>query len=488
MLQYLRLALRRWSTRPMAYPMLMAILVAAVGAHVACVAKIPSWANDEPAHLGYVATLATGELPTIDSPTRDDPARFGSMAGAMEGWDRPHNEIWTANHAPLYHLLLVPLWWLSDGDPNSLFIAMRLLNTLGFATWVLMVALVARELAPRRPAVPALAAVLSVTPTLAIRAGYLQSDGFSSTAALLVILMTVRMLRGEVTSTRLWLAALGGVAAAGTRATGVLAVAVCTIVLAVVVLRRYGARRTLLAGAVVGGVPALATGWFYLRNLWLYGDLTGQAALLRKFRREPVDELRDIAGISGLWEIVQVTALPLLALAVLVATRGPELWRRRGLRVDPVWVLLAVHAALTGVNIVGFLADGGGFHDRYLMPVMPLLATGAAVGMLEAGRWWTAPQGVHPAELEWRLAAGWAALLLAWLAGAVWWLEDRHIYIPELPHPVTGPLAAVPLVPAVLAGLGVLAMFAHRAGWVAAPALTAGSSTPRPVPRPAGPR
>jgi hypothetical protein len=453
--------LRAWLAYPLVVPALMAVIVCGIGAQVACSATIPTWSNDEPAHLGYVAALAEGKLPTIDTPTVDDPARFGDLADRMKGWDTAHDHTWTANHPPLYHLLLVPLWWLSQGEPDNVFIAMRLLNTIGFAAWVLLVAVIARELVPRRPAVAALAAVATVTPTLAMRAGFLLNDGFGSAATLLGMLMAIRMLRDRVTPTRVALAALAGAGAAGTRAPGVLWVAVCTVVLLVALWRRDGWRTAIGTAAVVGGVPALATGWFYLRNLSLYGDLTGQGALLEKFERTPVHGLRDIPNVPSLVEGIETTPALLVALLVLAPLAALVALRRRDLRVDAVWVLLVLHAGATLANITTFLAAGGGFHDRYFMPIAPLLATWAALGMLEVGRWW------HTADEERRdrvTAAVWSVALLGWLAGALAWMERRHVFYPGAPHPVGGVL------PTVLVGIAALAGVLVVVAQVASPA------------------
>lgn len=451
---------RRWIAHPLAVPVLMALVVLGVGAQVACSATIPTWSNDEPPHLGYIAALADGDLPTIDSPIVGDPEQFGAFADRVDGWDAAHDQIWTANHPPLYHLMLVPLWWAADGDPGSMFIAMRLVNTIGFALWVLLVAVIARELVPDRPAVPALAAVAAVTPTLAMRAGFLLNDGFSSTVALLGIWIAIRILRDRVTPARLVLLAAAGACSAGTRAPGVVLVAITTVVLLLVLWRREGWRTAIVASAVTGGVPAVATGWFYLRNLSLYGDLTGQSALLEKFERQPVRGLSDVPGIPSLVEGAQTTWPLLVALVLLAPTVAVTAWRRGSLRLDPVWVLLGLHAAATVANIVPFLLAGGGYHDRYFMPLAPLLATAAALGMLAVGRWWRTDD---PLRRDWQLATAWSVLLLVWLVIGLTWMQLRHVFYPDAPHPVGGTLPGALLGLAAAAGVLVVVAFARRA-------------------------
>jgi hypothetical protein len=449
--------LRRAAAHPLAVPALMAVLICLAGAHVAVSFGIPSWANDEAPHLGYVATLAHGELPTIDSPIIDDPARFPPDSWGLLGWDPAHRDIWTANHPPMYHVLLVPVWWLTSGDLSHAVIAMRLVNTLGFGCWVLLVGLIARDLVPRRPAVAALAAVVAATPSLVMRSGFLMNDGWGSAAALLVMLMTIRMLRGgadAVTSRRVAVAALAGVLAAGTRAPGVLVVAVCSLAL---LLSARRDRRLLLAAAVVAGVPAAATTWFYLRNLRQYGDLTGQGALLEKFQRSPVESLSGLVGIPGLWEPMVAAPIPILVLLTVVPHVAFR-WIRGGAlsgrwRPDPVWSLLVLHAVVTAVNLVGFVLEGGGFHDRYLMTVMPLLATVTALGMLSVRETWD----------DWRAATAWAAVLLAWLACAFTYQEWYYIFNRQDQNPVEGPVPVMLLAVAAAVGVLAVAVLARRA-------------------------
>ena len=459
----------RRTGHPMTVPALIAVLVLGVGAQIACLFKIPSWGNDEPAHLGYVAAIARGDLPTIETDTLAEPEQFGDLARSVEGWDEEHGDVWTANHAPLFHLTLLPLWWASDGEPQRVVIAMRLVNTLGFALWVLLVGLIARELVPRRPAVPALAAVLAAAPTLTIRAGFLMNDGMSSAGALLMLWMTIRMLRDRATGHRLGIAAVGGVLAAGTRASGVLMVAVCCVVLVTTLWRRDGARSALTAGAVVGGVPALLTGWFYVRNYQLYGDFTGQSALLDKFQRTGVGSLRDLWAIPSLDEAVYTMPIALLVFAVLVPVVALRRVRWAGLVRDPAWLLLIAHAAITGVQLVQFLRTGGGYHDRYLMTVMPLLATAGALAILHVGRGSASGGGcggrdrVDRDQREWRRAAVWSTVLLLWLAGTVTWLERLQIFGRQPSSPLGGAVPAVLATIAVTAGTLAWLTFLARA-------------------------
>lgn len=474
--------LARFAARPDAVALLGGVLLFLVGAQIALVHTVPSWANDEPAHLGYVAALASGDLPTIETDIVDDPARFPLTAEEFAGEDEEHGDIWTANHPPLFHLAMVPVWWaLSDVNQSGMVITMRIANTLGFAAWLYLVGLLARQLVPGRPAVAALAAVVAAAPTLVVRSSYAQNDGWAAASAALLLLATVRILREGVTTRRVVVAVLAGTVAAGTRAQGVLLVALCAAVLLLVLAGRPGWtraswRRALAVAALVGGVPAAAWGWFYVRNYRLYGDVTGQDALLEKFDRSPV-ALTRLFTVRTLDQPATATSLVLVAALVLVPVAIVGSVRRHGVRLEPVWVLLALHTVLTVASLVGFMRAGGGFHDRYLMQAMPLLATVTAIGMAGAGHWWRAPRrGTDAAERrDWWTVSAWTVVLLGWLAGALVWLEHRLVFGHQEFSPVNGPVPDVLAGLAVVLGVSVAAVVVRRARAVprpgAAPAL-----------------
>ncbi|MCL8025117.1 hypothetical protein [Nocardioides bruguierae] len=460
--------MRAWALRGSAVPLLLAVLVWLAGAQVALVSSIPSWANDEAPYVGYVAHLAEGRLPTIDSPIVADPGDVPRGARVLLGWDAAHKDTWVANHPPFYVALLVPVWELTRDDVSHVVIAMRLVNTAGYGVWVLLVGLLTRALVPRRPAVAALATIVAVTPSLVLRSGFAQSDGWGSAAALLLLLMTVRMLHGgpeEVTRRRVVVAALAGTLAAGTRAPGVLAVAACAIALGLAwLLSRRAARRPryLVAAAVVGGVPAAATSWWYLRNLSLYGDLTGQGALLEKFQRSPVTSLADLGRVPGFDEPILAASVAvvvgLLVVPVLAVRRLPLLpgaWRA-GWRPDPGWLLLGSLSLVTFVNTAGFVRDGGGFHDRYTMQVIAFLATPVALAMVALLR--PRREVARDGAADWRRATGWSVVMTVWTVGGLAVLEWSTIFSYQQTYPAAGPW------PWVL-GLGALAA-AAAVPWV----------------------
>ncbi|MBO0842919.1 MAG: hypothetical protein J2O46_07015, partial [Nocardioides sp.] len=177
---------------------------------------------DERAHASYATVLAHGTLPSIDTPMPDEPDRYPRLASMLEGRDSAHREIWVANHPPLYYLLSVPLVWAGDalGQPNVTYVGMRVLNVAGFAATVVLAALVAGELVPRRRAVPVLTAGLALSAgAIPYRAGAIYNDGVATAAASLVLLVALRTVRDGPTRGRLAALALAGAAAAASRST-----------------------------------------------------------------------------------------------------------------------------------------------------------------------------------------------------------------------------------------------------------------------------
>ncbi|WP_170225193.1 phospholipid carrier-dependent glycosyltransferase [Nocardioides albertanoniae] len=396
----------RLPRRLLAAMVLVSFFALSVSSYVALTRSLQYQGRDEGPNAAYAIELSQGRLPTINTPVTTDAARHPLVvAGRTRMSDESHRHIWTANHPPLYYALSVPLVYAADqlDAPQLLIVGMRLINAVGSGLCVLLVGLIAFELT-RRPEVALLATGISASCAVLVSAGgHIANDGVAVAASSLALLGTLRILGRGLTGRRLALVAVAGVAAAGAKAPGVLTVALCGAALAVALLvqdrSRRGVLRAVGAAAVATGLPALATGWFYVRNIVLYGDPTASGALLEKFAREPngtwwqvlsdaqmwADWLRRLwTPVLGEWYVVfvdllaVVAALGLLALLarrVVGGPRGPA-GSGRG------WLLLTVHALVVVVNLIGFVAGGGNPNDRYLMPLMPVLASALALGVV----------------------------------------------------------------------------------------------------------
>lgn len=457
----------------------------------------PLWGADERAHAGYAIELMRGNLPKVDTWVLDDPDRFPQLSAALEGWKTVGRQIWVANHPPLYYLIVAPLIALAEwlGVPGAGLLAMRVVNSAATAGCVVLAGLLAKELVPGRRAVMLLAAALAgAASTLSMEGGYGYNDGLAALASTATLLMGVRLLRRGPSRRLLIGAAVAATLAAGLKAPNLIAIAACTVMAAVAAwlhADRDRWWRAIGSAAVVGGVPALGFGWFYLRNLALYGDLTGANVLLGAFQRrthEGVFELITSPSFyRGLFESfwvrpgydphLRVIPDALFAAAALGVLLLAATWLRhrlfggaglpdrsaaaRGLRV--AWVAVLTHAVLVLALLIQFRSSGGYISQRYLLPIAPVMVTVLAVGVLRL-----AAAVPNPDRERWdamvMLLTSTGMLLLAFVAYRATMVSiERSKKVPGLELPALGsPAPAFALGVAALAAVGFLLVQALR--------------------------
>ncbi|HEY2282793.1 MAG TPA: hypothetical protein VGH60_04500 [Solirubrobacteraceae bacterium] len=114
-----------------------------------------------------------------------------------------------ATHGTIYYAALAPAYWLASDSPFSQLTLMRLTSALIGALTVVFAFLLARELAPGRPWLGVLAALLvAYQPMYGFISGAVNNDvGVNAGAAALELLVILMLRRGV----RLWLAMLTGV-------------------------------------------------------------------------------------------------------------------------------------------------------------------------------------------------------------------------------------------------------------------------------------
>jgi len=376
---------------------------------------------------------------------------------------------YTANHPPLFYVIeSVPLEaGLHTGHPVAGFRAARLLNVVIGMTALVAVAWLVRELVPSRPDLAVgTAAVLGTIGMFVNSSGQLYNDGLSVATIIAGLAATVALLRRGPSASRLVCLAILALAAAATRASGLLAAGLLLPAAGVAValhargsLHARGRWRRLgfAAATVAGGVATLGAGigWFYWRNIQLYGDPTASGLIAKMFpvSEEPmkVEEIlrsrafgwavyrgffgrpRLLADGRDLTDAVRLVLLVLvlgLTLAVLrraarwCVTRWPlewplqwpprwpraarpaairrvqsadhacarpeasddappgraEVWRRR-LPGAVAWLLVALHVAVVVATLIGYVAAGGAWFARYLLPAVPIAALFLAVAL-----------------------------------------------------------------------------------------------------------
>ena len=398
---------------------LLAAFAASMSLYFATTQAMSYHARDEGPNASYAIQLSAGHLPTIDTPVAQDMEHYPQITRGANREELDHHRlIWTANHPPLYYLLGVPSVVLADAldMPQVLTAGMRVVSALAYGALVFLVGLIAFEVTPRRPATAMLAAAFTASPAvLAVAAGYIMNDSLAVAASSLTVLATLRILRLGVTRNRMIVMAVAGTLAAATKAPGVLTVVMCGAALGVTLLLRDRTLKGVLRAArlttIATAVPGLAIGWFYVRNIVLYGDPTASSALLERYDRVQVDTWFEVMTAprfwhgwydhlwvpfqlrsTGLhWVIDAITLVALLGLALGVIARLRDHGRERGLltraprgpSVATIGLLvLFAHAFVIIINLAQFRSGGGNAHERYLMTIMPLVAIVLSVGLL----------------------------------------------------------------------------------------------------------
>jgi hypothetical protein len=422
-----------------------AIAVAFAVVWIAYTSAIPPFeGQDELWHVIYAQTLAGGELPVQprgrpgggmfqQKEGTQPPLYYALAAPAFLGTDvetlrrsaihNPHGSVGGPGVRDNRNLFAHPPGG-SEIDPR-MWLARAVSGLFGLGA-VLLTWLAARLVAPGRAEVPVLAASLvAFLPGFQFVSALVSNDAAAAFAGSLGLYVALRAVR-RCASTRGQLVAGAAVGlAALTKSSSAL--------VAPLVLLALGVHPA--AWLRVGAVAALVAGWWYARNLVLYGELTG---LRRHLDRDtlwgeiprPGEIVADLPGLAqsfvGLfgWFSVPMDVGVYWAYAALFATGlfglAPRLRRaevsRSGLLLCLAWVALVCAALLLSRLIFK------SFHGRLLYPALGGFALLWAVGMPRRG-------------------AAYVAGALALAALAVPWAYLRPAY--ALPPPCTADVATV---------------------------------------------
>lgn len=454
---------------------------------------------DEPAHLDYVIDVWHGTFPVFENGLTIRPP-FGPLPPVQ----------WVAQHPPLFYWVLAPvvgpLW--DGGHLYFAVLAGRSVNALFAGASVLACAWAARRIAPGRPEVASVAAiVVSCTSMLLLVGGAVYNDLPNVAFGALALGVAATAIRRGISTPLVVGAALvttGGMLSRLTFAVFLVAVAVGLV--CALGLRRgpgfwNGWVGRVVAAALSVVVPVAAAGWFYLHNIATSGNVAGShpewsqthmnrvtatfpdtvtsasfwKGVFAVFRgHEPVDSsdwtyaLLVVPVVLGLVVLV-VGRLRRNRMAAPVAPRTGLLARRRATApvAEPsvlaqplvVLMLLAVFVLLVVLQVF-FVMQGGAPQTRYGLPMMPILAVVMGYGLASWGRF------VSP------------VLVTVWtvVAGRVWF-DILQLATPPYLSAVPLQIARVATVAAVVALVVTLAVF-----WISAlrrPRVTA-PETPTP--------
>lgn len=354
---------------------------------------------DEEAHLSFVRVLAGQESATwrLGLPVLD------TGVGQPPGWDPQNFEV---HQPPLYYALSAPGYCLLGTAAPVLLSLLAVLATV-WLTWRLV-----REVASGELALAA-AATVALWPQVQFLGSRVNNDSLANALAACVLWRLVRTLvHGPSAREGQWVG-LGLGLALLTKQTAL--VLVPLVVLAPLLTRQWRAAGVQVAWSL--GVALALAGWWFGRNLAVYGDCFAQRAFDERFchRAHPADIVALLAKSAtwsgyGYWAYVRhwtlatlviqlgggtrpvlaeglvpvqaaLWALAALGSAVAVARRTPDDPARRS-----AWLLGVGLVLLSGLyaqfNTKYFQAQG-----RYFFLLLPALATLLCAGL---GRVWPA--------------------------------------------------------------------------------------------------
>ena len=380
---------------------------------------------DELQHAAFVAWLADGQgLPIVDlqdvgpwAQEGTQPPLYYWVVARLIGWlpHPPADDLATLNPFakvgdPLHpdnknqvvHLVEEEGW---PFPPRVRFVRVaRFISTLmGMATLALIYWL-GRIAFPRRQGMAlGMMGLVAFTPQFLFLSASINNDN-------LVILLS----SGALVALALWLSrpglpgwpSLGGLGAllglaALAKFGGLLLWPLAAGALCFLAWREKSLRWLILAGLWVLGIALAISGWWFVRNFQLYGDLSGlepHLAIMGMRKRAPsaVEALREFNGfrysfwaLFGWFNILApepfywlMDGLTVLGIAGLVkrVVRTGRQWHSA---MRPVWVLLAGWLALVALGVVRWTFSTPASQGRLLYPALPAIAFFLVVGWSE---------------------------------------------------------------------------------------------------------
>lgn len=363
---------------------------------------------DERAHLGYSLALADGVLPSIESklPT----SVFGRASGV-----RAH--VWVANHPPLFYAIAAPFTshGLSSAGLAGAVTYGRWVSLLLASVGLIYVHAAARLLSRGDERFALFATVVSASfPSLIQIGSLVHNDGLAFLVAAGGLHSALALaLRGysigRVASLTVWACLAMLTRFTSLAVLGAMGLIACGgLLFAFESPLRQRLIRSLSTGAILVASVAVTSGWFYVRNVRLYGDITGGAVLFRKFGRSPrgsvlkhvldVDRWEEIyrdlwtrfgGGVRVEGFISDVAWCLLLAACVGLGMRafrtiGQSKTKWLSARTLCIAGLTAAVLASIAAMFV-FYSRGGKLHARYLLPVLWIFASLMAWGLSAFG-------------------------------------------------------------------------------------------------------
>lgn len=413
------------------------ILVGFAAAALTYIVVVPPWeATDEAGHFAYVKYLRDNRVLPYQPPepgqlvlshwfhpplyyaigalvtTPIDVSDFDEVAKP-----NPHFE-WVQGHAPGGWNVFVPTEWegLLPGGAVLAAYLLRLVNLLMGLGTVLLTYRLARRLLPSQPAVAlAASAIVAFNPAFVYMGAGAHNDNLATLLGAAILVWSAELVTATADRPPLWLGGvlLGLALLAKTSALAFGPVVAAAAFLAARPIDGSFDRRALVRGGraagLVLGLAGLVAGWWYLRNLIIYGDpiawwryMTTHGFIVRQGRFD-LDALglaasqlgRTFWAAFGYMNLV-VDSWIYIALWIASAAAGGGLllapavrWIRLDLRVNAVGWALVVGALLLYLGSLARYSAAliGVGHGRLIFPVLPVAALLLALGLRGLAPW-----------------------------------------------------------------------------------------------------
>lgn len=371
---------------------------------------------DEPYHYSYVKHVADGKGLPVQG--RSTPYRF-----AQEG-----------SQPPLYYLLAaLATFWIDTGSPQDVYTpnphaqmgkpaalnnrniaihtpeerfpyhgvylavhVIRLLGVLMGAGTVALTYVLARQAAPNKKAIAVgAAALVAFNPMYIFISASMSNDTLAILLSTLALLMLVRILNKEPKGQDFLL--LGVVLAVGamTKLSALILYPLTLVALAFLAYRRRSFIFLLRSGLWIVVPGLVLAGWWYARNLFLYGDPTGLSSMLEIVGArhysfgQVLQEWQGIFfsywGVFGWFNVLMsepiyrilsgIVALACLGLPFLALP-----WRRQGFHI-PTLTLLASCFLFNLIGLFFWTSTTMGSQGRLLFPSLGAISTLLFLGL-----------------------------------------------------------------------------------------------------------
>ncbi len=390
------------------------VLIAACYAYATPIFESPD-ENNHAAFMDYVAS--TGQIPVqvVGVETRwaqegSQPPLYYLITGLLTSWtDRsdfdhylqsnPHAIIGDPSAEGNQNAMLHddPYPPRLSGTALAVFIG-RAFSVLCGAVTVIAVYQCGRVIAPDTPSVALIAAGLTAfNPQFVFIAASVNNDNLVTALNSLVLWQMLVLLRDGFSTRRSLLIAVLIALASLTKLSGLVLIPVVALAGLYVAYRRRDLRGLIVLGAAMAGLWMLIAGWWYVRNLTLYGDFTGMQRMLDIFGRRPAPPLLDLIrkefeglrisywGLFGLFNVFTSHAfyviMDLLSLVGVVGLAVAAFRMPRARLVRTLFLALAL--TLGGASLISWTMQTAASQGRLLFPFIAAISCLLALGLTQ---------------------------------------------------------------------------------------------------------